>query len=117
MSGKTRGTPKKGMLMIARFLQTEDVRKTLRYSLTIVAVFAMFLWTLIVAGAALAHAGPDYCGHSARWITVNGQLHKQEFVREASGPDHIYRGAHFSWTGTGYTRVSGWDTARADNCH
>jgi hypothetical protein len=107
----------KGISMLANFLGTEDVRKTLRYSLTIIAIFSMLLWTLIVCGVALAHAGPDYCGHSARWITSNGQLHTQVFVEELGGGDHRYKGAHFNFTGTGYTRVSDWDSARANNCH
>jgi hypothetical protein len=97
--------------MLSKALATEDVRKTLRCSLTIIAIFSMLLWTLIVCGIALAHS-PTYCGHSIRWMWP----YKQVFVSHYANGDHDWKSAEFMHTGTGYTRISSWHHHRTD-CH
>ena len=71
---------------------------------------------LLLGKPATAHAG-GYCGHGTRWDTINGVLHKQVFLEHTNGSGgHRWKGAHFNWTGTRYTRVSDWHYETA-NCH
>lgn len=65
------------------------------------------LGDLLFGRQALAHAG-WYCGHTSRYKTIDGVLHKQVFLYHTAGDIHHIKSAHVVWTGTGYTRISDW---------
>jgi hypothetical protein len=59
---------------------------------------------------AQAHAS-RYCGHSTDYQTVDGVLHKRVFLKDwgfREDHKHRWKGAHYMFTGTGYTRTSDW---------